>query len=228
MDSFVGIAFSRLGMVLRVATAKPVAPRLRSDSSSFGHMVGSLLGCFLGVCFGCSKGPRIWHHSWMRCEHDGRSHYGNVAGRSPDGVTTKSALGVQHRAGGRVVVAVCGRQTSSSGLYPDRRERGYGHFFGGIVEDHISQAYWRTVRIGVEQFAFVRSRIEQQGSVDADNPRPNDSTDKFQVLYEHDGLNKFKVWYAYGNYVDEALRQSYLGYSTYFIHDHSPSRGAGH
>jgi RHS repeat-associated protein len=96
------------------------------------------------------------------------------------------------------------------------------------------------VDVGVAEFAYdaLGRRIEKKDLVDPNNTRryyynynlpPLVSGGGWQVLCEYDGSDAYKLWYSYGNYIDEVLimgiSHSYI-LAKFYIHDHLYSPAA--
>jgi hypothetical protein len=59
----------------------------------------------------------------------------------------------------------------------------------------------------VAEFAYdvLTWRIEKKDLIDSNNTRRYYYNDSWQVTCEYNGSGTLKMWYTYGNYIDEAL-----------------------
>jgi YD repeat-containing protein len=72
-------------------------------------------------------------------------------------------------------------------------------------------------------------RIEKKDLVDSNNTRRYYYNNNWQVLCEYDGAGTFKLWYAYGNYIDEVVMMGngpVAAFAKFYVHDHLCSPAA--
>ena len=79
------------------------------------------------------------------------------------------------------------------------------------------------VRTAEFTYDALGRRIRKTDLLDANNTRLYYYNNNWQVTCEYDGSGTFKMWYAYGNYIDEVLMRhntDILTFSRFYIHDH--------